>query len=127
LVRACLDEGAAAVVAADLRTDAVPAGCEARQCDVTSEAAFAQSARKTEARCGRVDVFCSNAGVLTPGWDVREADFAVWGCDWKIDVPAYPMAATAVLAGMIARREGYLLNTASAAGRFTDAGAARRE
>ena len=116
LARACLAEGAAAVVAADLRTDGVPAGCEVRQCDVASEAALAQLVRDAEARHGRVDIFCSNAGVLTPGWDVREADFSVWERDWKINVQAHAMAAKAVLPGMIARGEGYLLNTASAAG-----------
>ena len=54
--------------------------------------------------------------MLTPGWDVREADFSVWERDWKINVQAHAMAAKAVLPGMIARGEGYLLNTASAAG-----------
>lgn len=116
LARAFLAERAAAVVAADRRIEGAPAGCEARRCDVASEADIAALVRETESRHGRVDVFCSNAGVLTPGWDLREADFAAWERDWKVNVQAHAMAAKAVLPGMIARGEGYLLNTASAAG-----------
>lgn len=116
LGRAFLAEGARAVIAADLRSDGAPAGCEARHCDVTQEADLMALVRETEARHGRVDVFCSNAGILTPGWDVREADFALWERDWKINVQSHAMAAKAVLPGMIERGEGYLLNTASAAG-----------
>ena len=59
LARAFLAEGAA-VIAADLHSDGVPNGCEGRACDVTSEAAVVQLVRETEARHGRVDVFCSN-------------------------------------------------------------------
>lgn len=116
LARAFVAEGAAAVVAADLRFEGAPDVCEARLCDVTREAEIEALVRGTEARHGRVDVFCSNAGVLTPGWDLREADFAVWERDWKVNVQAHAAAAKAVLPGMIARGEGYLLNTASAAG-----------
>lgn len=116
LAKACLKEGAKAVIAADLRTEGVPEGCEAYLCDVTQEATIAALVRSTEERHGRIDLFCSNAGVLTPGWDVRQADFAIWERDWKINVQAHAMAAKAILPGMLARGEGYLLNTVSAAG-----------
>lgn len=116
LGRAFLAEGASAVIAADLHVEGTPEGCEARRCDVTDEADIAALVRETEARYGRVDVFCSNAGVLSPGWDLREADFTVWERDWKINVQSHGMAAKAVLPGMIERGGGYLLNTASAAG-----------
>jgi len=116
LVRACLAAGARAVVGADLRTEGMPQGCEALPCDVTHEDQIVNLVRATESRHGRVDVFCSNAGVLTPGWDVRDADFALWERDWRINVLSHAVAAKAVLPGMIARGEGYLLNTASAGG-----------
>ena len=116
LGRACLAAGARAVVGADLRTEGMPQGCEARQCDVMREEEIIDLVRATESRHGRVDVFCSNAGILTPGWDVREADFALWERDWRINVLSHAMAAKTVLPGMIARGEGYLLNTASAGG-----------
>ena len=116
LCKAFLAQGAKAVIAADIRLDGAPAGTEAMPCDVSNEAAIIDLVKAVEARHGRIDVFCSNAGVLTPGWDVREANFAVWERDWKINVLAHAMAAKAVLPGMIARGDGYLLNTASAAG-----------
>jgi len=116
LARACLAAGVRAVIGADLHVQGIPKGCEARQCDVTREDQIADLVRTTESRHGRVDVFCSNAGVLTPGWDVREADFALWERDWRINVLSHAMAAKAVLPGMIERGEGYLLNTASAGG-----------
>ncbi|MFO1269213.1 MAG: SDR family oxidoreductase [Rubrivivax sp.] len=116
LVRAFLAGGARAVVAADLKTAGAPAGSDARVCDVTQEAQIVALARALEAQYGRVDIFCSNAGVLTSGWDVREADFELWERDWKVNVLAHAVAAKAVLPGMIARGEGWLLNTASAAG-----------
>jgi NAD(P)-dependent dehydrogenase (short-subunit alcohol dehydrogenase family) len=116
LGRAFLREGAAAVVAADQRVEGAPAGVVARRCDVTREDEVIALVRAVEAEHGRVDVLCSNAGVLTPGWDVREADFAVWQRDFSVNVLAHAFAAKAVVPGMIARGQGYLLNTASAAG-----------
>lgn len=118
LARAFVREGAAAVIAADLRADpdGCPAGAIPHACDVTREDEVIALVRRAERNHGRVDVFCSNAGVLTPGWDVREADFALWQRDFAVNVLAHAFAAKAALPGMIARGEGYLLNTASAAG-----------
>lgn len=116
LCQALLREGAAIVVAADQRDDGAPQGTLGRRCDVTREDEVAALVREVERDHGRVDVVCSNAGVLTPGWDVREADFAVWRRDFDVNVMAHAYAAKAALPGMIARGEGYLLNTASAAG-----------
>lgn len=120
LVKALLAEGAKAVVSADQKAHEAPDGAESRTstviCDVRSEAQVTALVRDVEAKHGRVDVFCSNAGVLTPVWDVQEADFALWERDWQINVQSHAMAAKAVLPGMIARGTGYLLNTASAAG-----------
>lgn len=116
LASACLQQGARAIVALDLHIQGAPAGCDARVCDVTREDEFVALMRSIEADYGRIDLFCSNAGVLTPGWDVREADFALWERDWKINVQAHGIAAKTVLPGMIERGSGYLLNTVSAAG-----------
>jgi NAD(P)-dependent dehydrogenase (short-subunit alcohol dehydrogenase family) len=116
LARGFLGEGAEAVVVADLNLDGAPEWTIPRRCDVSNEGEIAALVATVLRDCGRIDVFCSNAGVLTPGWDVRETDFAVWERDWKINVQAHAMAAKVVLPSMIARGEGYLLNTASAAG-----------
>ena len=115
LARRFLKEGAAAVVVADLDVDGAPEGAVPIRCDVTREGEVAALVGRVLADHGRVDLFCSNAGVLTPGWDVREADFARWQRDFNVNVMAHAYAAKAVLPAMIERGEGYLLQTLSAA------------
>jgi NAD(P)-dependent dehydrogenase (short-subunit alcohol dehydrogenase family) len=109
-------EGARAVVAADLATRGAPEGATARRCDVSREDEVAALVAEVEREHGRVDVFCSNAGVMSLGWDLRRLDLSRWQRDWEVNVMAHAYAAKAVLPGMIARGEGYLLQTLSAAG-----------
>jgi len=71
--------------------------------------------KTTEERHGPIDLFCSNAGAGGPGV-LTDADNAVWQKQWELHVMAHLYAARAVLPSMIARGQGYLLNTASAAG-----------
>ena len=73
LARRFRDEGARAVVVADLRVDGAPEGTIARPCDVARESNVAALVASVLADHGQIDLFCSNAGVLTPGWDVRRA------------------------------------------------------
>lgn len=109
-------EGAArAVIVADLRLEGAPEGTVAHRCDVARESDVAELVARVLADHGRVDLFCSNAGVLTPGWDVRDADFERWHRDWSINVMAHAYSAKAVLPSMIAQGGGYLLQTLSAA------------
>jgi len=120
MARAFLAEGAKAVVLADLSADAVQSaareiGCEGVACDVTREADIQRLVTDTLARHGRIDLFCSNAGAGGPGV-LTDADNAVWQKQWELHVMAHLYAARAVLPSMIARGQGYLLNTASAAG-----------
>jgi len=71
---------------------------------------------------GRIDLFCSNAGIgVEGGCDVPNRD---WMRIWDINVMAHIYAARAVLPGMLARKEGYLLQTVSAAGLLTQIGSA---
>jgi NAD(P)-dependent dehydrogenase (short-subunit alcohol dehydrogenase family) len=71
---------------------------------------------------GPIDLFCSNAGIaIGGGVEVPDED---WQRIWEINTMAHVYAARAVLPGMLARGEGYLLNTASAAGLLTNLGAA---
>lgn len=115
LARRFRDGGARAVIVADLDVRDAPDGVVARRCDVARESDVAALVAQVLAGHGRIDLFCSNAGVLTPGWDVRDSDFARWERDWRINVMAHAYAAKAVLPAMIARGEGYLLQTISAA------------
>jgi NAD(P)-dependent dehydrogenase (short-subunit alcohol dehydrogenase family) len=115
LARRFVAGGAQAVVVADLRSDGLPSGCAYVPCDVAREDDIAALVTRVLEEHGRVDLFCSNAGVLTPGWDLREADFTEWQRDWSVNVMAHAYAAKAVLPSMIARGEGYLMQTLSAA------------
>lgn len=120
MARAFLDEGARAVVLADLSGEAVTAaadelGCEGMACDVTDEAQVRSLVDTTIEKHGQIDLFCSNAGA-SAGGVLTDAPNEVWQRQWELHVMSHLYAARAVLPGMLERGEGYLLNTASAAG-----------
>src|SRR6202012_5967373 len=72
------------------------------------------------ARHGRIDLFCSNAGITT-GVELDDPDDP-WHQPLEANLMAHVYAARAVLPGMLERGSGYLLNTASAAGLLTSPG-----
>ncbi len=120
MARAFLSHGAAAVVLADLDAEAVAnaasaIGCEGHACDVTNEQDIQNLVDKVIDTHGRIDLFCSNAGAGGEGV-LTDAANEVWQQQWDLHVMAHVYAARAVLPGMLERGEGYLLNTASAAG-----------
>ena len=120
MAKAFLAEGAKSIVLADLHEDAVKAaaaeiGCIGMVCDVTKEADIISVVEQTLASEGQIDLFCSNAGAGGNGL-LTEAANEVWQGQWDLHVMSHLYAARAVLPSMIERGEGYLLNTASAAG-----------
>lgn len=132
LCRRFLKEKARAVVAADLdekrlKTVASELGIPGIKVDVTNESDIVHLVEATEKQIGPIDLFCSNAGIISsdaPGWTAASAENMVWQKSWEIHVMAHVYAARAVLPGMIARGEGYLLNTSSAAGLLNQIGSA---
>lgn len=90
--------------------------------DVTDEAAVVALVEDTLARFGPVDLFCSNAGAGAGGG--VEATNQAWQAQWELHVMSHVYAARAVLPSMIARGEGYLMHTASAAGLLMAVGSA---
>jgi NAD(P)-dependent dehydrogenase (short-subunit alcohol dehydrogenase family) len=120
MAKAFLQEGAKAVVLADLSEPAVMAaaadiGCDGVLCDVTNEQQIISLVEQTLSKHGQIDLFCSNAGAGAGGL-LTDADNAIWQTQWELHVMSHLYAARAVLPHMIARGSGYLLNTASAAG-----------
>jgi NAD(P)-dependent dehydrogenase (short-subunit alcohol dehydrogenase family) len=112
-----LDADAADTVAAD--TNGV-----ARQLDVSNEAAIANLVDDIETNVGPIDMFISNAGV---GYGDGESGaisaeggmIAIddrWAISWNVNVMAQVYAARAVIPRMLERGNGYIINTASAAG-----------
>jgi NAD(P)-dependent dehydrogenase (short-subunit alcohol dehydrogenase family) len=121
LVRRFHAEGARAVVAADLdgagAEKVAPATGFAMRVDVGRESDIQKLVAETIARYGQIDLFCSNAGIFIPGGiDAPDAD---WLKMRDIHLLAHVYAARAVLPGMLARGDGYLLQTVSAAGLLT--------
>jgi NAD(P)-dependent dehydrogenase (short-subunit alcohol dehydrogenase family) len=88
--------------------------------DVGREADVASAVRVTEERFGPIDLMVSNAGIGTMAG--IEATDEAWQSIWDVNVMAHVYAARAVIPGMVARGEGYLLSTASAAGLLTNIG-----
>ena len=120
-------EGARAIVVADLDGEgakAVAEGIGARSMglDVSVESQIQALVQDAEDADGPIDLFCSNAGIGVNGG--VEASDEGWQRIWDINLMAHVYAARAVLPGMIERGEGYLLNTASAAGLLTQIGSA---
>lgn len=127
LCRRFAAEGARAVVVADRDAEAAARVAEevgglAVPTDVGVEADVVALVGRAEDAFGPVDLFCSNAGIAVGGG--AEAPNGEWQRIWDVNVMAHVYAARAVLPSMLARGEGYLLNTASAAGLLTNLGAA---
>ena len=132
LCRRFSEEKPAAVVVVDIeqeKADAVAGeiGGLAIRADVSSEADIINVVKQTEEKFGRIDLFCSNAGIISddgPGWTAASAANEVWQRSWDIHVMAHVYAARAALPGMLKRKEGYFLNTSSAAGLLNQIGSA---
>lgn len=127
LCRRFAAENARAVVVADIDGDG--AASVAREInglavttDVSNEADIINLVRKANENYGQIDLFCSNAGIGVDGG--AEASDADWQRIWQINFMAHVYAARAVLPQMLERGEGYLLQTASAAGLLTQVGSA---
>ena len=119
--------GAKAVVVADIEADKAQAvaaeiGGLAIATNVANEADVIHLVQQVTATYGQIDLFCSNAGIAING-DENTSD-ADWERIWGINVKAHIFAARAVLPQMLARGEGYLLQTASAAGLLSQIGSA---
>jgi NAD(P)-dependent dehydrogenase (short-subunit alcohol dehydrogenase family) len=91
-----------------------------RVCDVTDAAAVAALVQSVIDEHGRIDLFCSNAGITT-GVALDDPD-DLWHIGYEINVMAHVYAARAVVPHMLGNGGGYLLNTASAAGLLTSPG-----
>ena len=119
LCRRFAAEGARAVVVADRDGEgasqvASEIGGLAATVDVSNEKDIQNLVQHSLDRYGCVDLFCSNAGIFIPGG--AEAPDEEWDRIWNVNVKSHIYAARAVVPRMIERGEGYLLNTASAAG-----------
>jgi NAD(P)-dependent dehydrogenase (short-subunit alcohol dehydrogenase family) len=119
LARRLAKEDARAVVVADLdgpgvEEVAADIGAMAIRCDVSLEVDVVRLVEEVEGAHGRIDVFCSNAGIAVGGGpDATNED---WQRIWNVNVMSHVYVARHVLPGMIERHDGYIIGTVSAAG-----------
>ena len=112
--------GAAAVVVADVDIDHATAVAErigglAVECDVAQSGAIDELVGRVREAYGRIDVFCSNAGIADPpGFDLA-APMEALERVISINMVAHLAAAKAVVPEMAERGSGYLLQTLSSA------------
>lgn len=130
LCRCFVKAGAKGVVAVDLNLEgaqrvADDIGAVAMQADVSKEEDILRVIEDTEKQFGDIDLFCSNAGIgLRDGPTAASAPNEGWQKIWEINVMAHVYAARALLPKMLARGDGYLFSTASAAGLLSQIGSA---
>ena len=86
--------------------------CE--ECDVTNELSFQNLIDKINLGFGLIDIFCSNAGILSLGSEQTSNED--WSKNWNLHVMSHVFAAKKLLPDMLKRGSGYFVNTASAAG-----------
>jgi NAD(P)-dependent dehydrogenase (short-subunit alcohol dehydrogenase family) len=127
LCRRFAAEGARTVVVSDMNLAtatqvADEIGGLAIEADVAREADIGRLVEQVVERRGAIDLFCSNAGIFVHGSEATSD--AEWARTVGVNVMAHVYAARAVLPAMLARGEGYLLQTVSAAGLLTQIGSA---
>ncbi|MEX2489486.1 MAG: SDR family oxidoreductase [Pseudomonadales bacterium] len=122
-----LAEGARAVVIADindhdLQKVADQIGAHAIKTDVSRETEVQHLIATAEREYGQIDLLCNNAGIAVGGGP--EVDNESWQKIWEINVMAHVYGVRAALPAMLDRGDGYIVNTASAAGLLSQIGSA---
>jgi NAD(P)-dependent dehydrogenase (short-subunit alcohol dehydrogenase family) len=84
--------------------------------DVTDRQAVEQMVHEVEQQLGPVALLVNNAGAGEPGGPVWEVDPDRWWHVLDVNLRGPFLCSRAVLPGMIARRQGRIINTASSAG-----------
>ncbi len=127
MARRFVAEGAEHVYVADLNPDALEAvaneiGGTAMVTDVSSEGDVKALIQRAESERGRIDLLCNNAGIgVGGGPETANED---WQRIWDINLMAHVYASRHALPLMLERGDGYILNTASAAGLLSQIGSA---
>jgi NAD(P)-dependent dehydrogenase (short-subunit alcohol dehydrogenase family) len=124
LARRLSQEGARAVVVADRdleRAQAVASeiGGLAVEFDAAQESGVQSLIEQARQANGQIDIFISNAGVPGGLGGPPETTDQTWEEAWRVNVMAHVWASRHLLPAMLERGEGYLINTASAAGLLT--------
>lgn len=127
IARALVSRGARVVMsdidAQSLKEFASELGADYEICDVQSASALAQMITRITNQIGPIDIYVSNAGVLSMDpTHAASTDDDLWQRAWDIHVMSHVRAVRILLPDMIARGGGCLINVASAAGLLTQIG-----
>lgn len=85
-----------------------------KKCNIASELEVNNLIDEINNDFGLIDIFCSNAGILTLGDE--QSSNEDWNKNWNLHVMAHVFAAKKLIPDMIKRGYGYFVNTSSAAG-----------
>lgn len=117
-----LAEAGARVALTDIELDAARRAAEplpdtiALQLDVTRAESAEQAVADTEAALGPLDILVNNAGVSTMN-RIQDLTVEEWDFNFDVNAKGVFLVTRAALPGMIARRAGCIVNTASMAGK----------
>ncbi len=127
IARAAHAQGARAVALVDLPSPDLEAAAadlgdraHSYPADLGDADAVTDLVARLEADLGPIDLFVSNAGIGSGAGVDATAD--QWDQIWRVNVLAHVHVARALLPSVLARSEGYLLVTASAAGLLSQIG-----
>jgi NAD(P)-dependent dehydrogenase (short-subunit alcohol dehydrogenase family) len=88
------------------------------KCDVANPAAVEGMVAQAIKHLGKVDILVNNAGSAGPTAGVGDIDPADWSRTLDVNLTSQFLFIRGVVAGMIARRDGCIINMSSAAGRL---------
>jgi NAD(P)-dependent dehydrogenase (short-subunit alcohol dehydrogenase family) len=111
------------VEAAGAEATAAQLGGVAIPADVGVEEEVHGLIKSAEEANGPIDAFFSNAGITGPQGGPPDLTNDDWDLLWRVNVQSHIWAAKHLLPKMLARHDGYLVSTASAAGLLTQLGA----
>ena len=117
LARNFLNENAKTVILLDINFDNFVSTNDnliSKICDVTIEKELARIIDEINLEFGLIDIFCSNAGILSLGNE--QTPIEDWNKNWNLHVMSHVFATKKLLPEMLKRGSGYFVNTSSAAG-----------
>jgi 3-oxoacyl-[acyl-carrier protein] reductase len=94
----------------------------ALEADVARPAEVQQAVRAAESELGRIDILCSNAGILDGYASALDTDEELWDRVMDVNLKATWLLSRAVLPGMLERGSGCIIVTASVAGMVAGGG-----
>jgi 3-oxoacyl-[acyl-carrier protein] reductase len=121
-IAACDIDASRALLATDEASNAGAPAAIAVTADVSSAAQASRAISEVQAHFGRIDVLCSNAGILDGYASAIDATEDLWNRVFDVNVKATWLLARAALPDMRERKSGAIIVTASVAGMVAGGG-----